>query len=65
MTSIIGIDTVIQAPVQSQTGYIWSDVRFDQSFVEFTKIGKTSASKWTTVASTKPNQFRIKLISST
>lgn len=34
MTSIVCIDTVIQAPVQSQTGYIWSDVRFGHRFVE-------------------------------
>ena len=34
MTSIVCIDTVIQAPVQSQTGYLWSDVRFDHRFVE-------------------------------
>lgn len=37
MTSIVCIDTVIQAPVQSQTGYIWSDVRFGQRFVEIYK----------------------------
>ena len=34
MTSIVCIDTVIQAPVQSQNGYLWSDVRFDHRFVE-------------------------------
>ncbi len=34
MTSIVCIDTVIQSPVQSQTGYLWSDVRFGQRFVE-------------------------------
>lgn len=34
MTSIVCIDTVIQAPVQSQTGYLWSDVRFGHRFVE-------------------------------
>ena len=34
MTSIVCIDTVIQAPVQSQTGYFWSDVRFGHRFVE-------------------------------
>jgi inward rectifier potassium channel len=34
MTSIVCIDTVIQAPVQSQQGYLWSDVRFDHRFVE-------------------------------
>ncbi len=34
MTSIVCIDTVIQAPVQSQTGYIWSDVHFGRRFVE-------------------------------
>lgn len=34
MTSIVCIDTIIQAPVQSQNGYLWSDVRFDHRFVE-------------------------------
>ena len=34
MTSIVCIDTVIQAPVQSETSYLWSDVRFDHQFVE-------------------------------
>lgn len=34
MTSIVCIDTVIQAPVQSQSGYIWSDIRFGHRFVE-------------------------------
>ena len=34
MTSIVCIDTVIQAPVQSQMGYVWSDVRFGHRFVE-------------------------------
>jgi inward rectifier potassium channel len=34
MTSIVCIDTVIQTPVQSQTGYLWSDVRFGHRFVE-------------------------------
>ncbi len=34
MTSIVCIDTVIQAPVQSQMGYIASDVRFGHRFVE-------------------------------
>ncbi len=34
MTSIVCIDTVIQAPVQSQTGYLWSDVFFGHRFVE-------------------------------
>jgi inward rectifier potassium channel len=32
--SIVCIDTVIQAPVQSQMDYSWSDVRFDHQFVE-------------------------------
>ena len=34
MTSIVCIDTVIQAPVQSQTGYVAGDVRFGHRFVE-------------------------------
>ena len=34
MTSIVCIDTVIQAPVQSQNGYLWSDVRFGHRFAE-------------------------------
>ena len=34
MTSIVCIDTVIQAPVQSQAGYLWSDVFFGHRFVE-------------------------------
>lgn len=34
MTSIVCIDTVIQATVQSQESYLWSDVRFDHRFVE-------------------------------
>jgi inward rectifier potassium channel len=34
MTSIVCIDTVIQAPVQSQMGYIASDVRYGHRFVE-------------------------------
>ncbi|NJM36779.1 MAG: ATP-sensitive inward rectifier potassium channel 10 [Akkermansiaceae bacterium] len=34
MTSIVCIDTVIQAPVQSQMGYVASDVCFGHRFVE-------------------------------
>ena len=34
MTSIVCTDTVIQAPVQSQMGYLASDVRFGHRFVE-------------------------------
>ncbi len=34
MTSIVCIDTVIQAPVQSQAAYLWSDVFFGHRFVE-------------------------------
>ena len=34
MTSIVCVDTVIQAPVQSQAGYLWSDVHFGHRFVE-------------------------------
>ena len=34
MTSIVCIDTVIQASVQSQESYLWSDVRFGHRFVE-------------------------------
>lgn len=34
LTSIVCIDTVIQAPVQSQFDYTWKDVEFDRRFVE-------------------------------
>ncbi len=34
LTSIVCIDTVIPAPVQSQKDYIWSDIHFGQRFVE-------------------------------
>ncbi len=34
MTSIVCIDTVIQAPIQSQFDYTWRDVHFDRRFVE-------------------------------
>ncbi|MEO5712091.1 MAG: ion channel [Luteolibacter sp.] len=34
MTSIVCIDTVIQAPVQSQETYLWSDIRFGHRFAE-------------------------------
>lgn len=34
MTSIVCIDTVIQAPVQSQTDYCWKDIHFGHRFVE-------------------------------
>jgi inward rectifier potassium channel len=34
LTSIVCIDTVIQAPVQSQTDYNWQDVRCGHRFVE-------------------------------
>lgn len=34
MTSVVCIDTVIQASVQSQQGYQWDDVRFGERFVE-------------------------------
>lgn len=34
MASMVCIDTVIQAPVQSQKHYIWHDVHFDHRFVE-------------------------------
>ena len=40
ITSIVCIDTVIQAPVQSQYDYTWSDVQFDRRFVEiYTELG--------------------------
>ena len=34
MTSVVCIDTVIPAPVQSEADYSWRDVRFDHTFVE-------------------------------
>ncbi len=34
MVSVTGIDTVIQAPMQSQHDYLWPDVRFGEQFVE-------------------------------
>jgi inward rectifier potassium channel len=34
LSSIVCIDTLIQAPVQSQADYMWNDVRFGQRFVE-------------------------------
>lgn len=34
MTSIVCVDTVIPAPVQSQADYTWRDVRFGERFVE-------------------------------
>ena len=34
MASIVCVDTVIPAPVQSQQSYSWEDIRFGQRFVE-------------------------------
>jgi inward rectifier potassium channel len=34
LASIVGIDTVIPAPVQSQCDYTWRDIHFDHRFVE-------------------------------
>lgn len=34
IASIAGVDTVMQAPVQSQTDYTWRDIRFGHRFVE-------------------------------
>lgn len=34
LTSIVCIDTVIPAPVQSQKDYLWNDILFGQRFVE-------------------------------
>ena len=40
MASIVCIDTVIPASVQSQQGYSWRDIRFGERFVEiYTELG--------------------------
>lgn len=40
MASVVCIDTVIPASVQSQQGYTWHDVRFGERFVEiYTELG--------------------------
>lgn len=40
MASVVCVDTVIPASVQSQQGYVWSDVRFGERFVEiYTELG--------------------------
>ena len=41
VASVVGIETVIQAPVQSQKDYSWRDVRFGERFVEiYTDTGE-------------------------
>lgn len=41
VASVVGIETVIQAPVQSQKDYSWSDIRFGERFVEiYTETGE-------------------------
>jgi len=41
VTSVVGIETVIQAEVQSQKDYSWRDVRFGERFVEiYTETGE-------------------------
>jgi inward rectifier potassium channel len=38
--SVVGIDPVIPAPIQTQQDYTWRDVRFDERFVEiYTETG--------------------------
>ena len=34
MASVVCIDTVIPAPMQSQHDYLWNEVRFDETFVD-------------------------------
>lgn len=34
MASVVGVDTVIPAPMQSQQDYSWKDVRFGEKFVD-------------------------------
>jgi len=34
VASVVGVDTVIPAPMQSQHDYHWRDVRFDEQFVD-------------------------------
>ncbi len=34
ITSVVGVDTVIPAPMQSQQDYTWRDVRFGEKFVD-------------------------------
>jgi inward rectifier potassium channel len=34
MASVVCVDTVIQAPLQSQQDYHWPDIRFDERFVD-------------------------------
>ena len=41
VASVVGIETVIQAAVQSQKDYSWRDVRFGERFVEiYTETGE-------------------------
>ncbi len=41
VASVVGIETVIQAAVQSQKDYSWSDIRFGERFVEiYTETGE-------------------------
>jgi inward rectifier potassium channel len=41
VASVVGIETVIQAPVQSQKDYSWRDIRFGERFVEiYTETGE-------------------------
>lgn len=45
MASVVGVDTVIQASVQSQQDYSWDDVRWGERFVEIqTTTGESQAS---------------------
>ena len=40
MVSVVGIDPVIPAAVQTQQDYLWRDIQFDQRFVEiYTQSG--------------------------
>jgi inward rectifier potassium channel len=41
VASVVGIETVIQAAVQSQKDYSWRDIRFGERFVEiYTETGE-------------------------
>jgi len=41
VASVVGIETVIQAPVHCQKDYSWRDVRFGERFVEiYTETGE-------------------------
>jgi inward rectifier potassium channel len=44
MVSVVCVDTVIPAPMQSQQDYDWPDIRFDEHFVDV--YSEASGGRW-------------------